>query len=150
MKSGGSFTKYPLGIGVGTFQKNPAFAWWVFARQIVSKLTMNSHYTHWVNAPSPPVDRVVTGLPGPTSTSMRTRSFNIHLSNDWRYILDHHTLEHSCTQEPRPPSSSSSTTCPGYPPPLHTLYTGDKGQNTQQIHAEQIENTDNMCLQYAQ
>jgi len=28
--------------------------------------------------------------------------------------------------------------------------TGDKGQNTQQIHAEHIENTDNMCLQYVQ
>ena len=55
MKSGGLFTKYPLGIGVGTFQKNPAFAWWVFAGRIVSKPTMNSHYTHWVNAPSPPV-----------------------------------------------------------------------------------------------
>ena len=57
MKSGGLFTKYPLGIGVGTFQKNPAFAWWVFAGQIVSKSTMNSHYTHWVNAPLPPVIR---------------------------------------------------------------------------------------------
>ena len=28
--------------------------------------------------------------------------------------------------------------------------TGDKGQNTQWVHAEHIENTDNMCLQYAQ
>ena len=28
--------------------------------------------------------------------------------------------------------------------------TGNKGQNTQWIHAEHIENTDNMCLQYAQ
>ena len=28
--------------------------------------------------------------------------------------------------------------------------TGDKGQNTQWIHGEHIENTDNMCLQYSQ
>ena len=28
--------------------------------------------------------------------------------------------------------------------------TGDKGQNTQWICGEHIENTDNMCLQYAQ
>jgi len=31
-----------------------------------------------------------------------------------------------------------------------TDHTGDKGQNTQWVHAEHIENTDNMCLQYAQ
>ena len=34
--------------------------------------------------------------------------------------------------------------------PSRFANTGDKGQNTQQVHAEHIENTDNMCLQYAQ
>ena len=40
---------------VGTFWKFPLFTCWVWARQIVSKPTINSQCTHWVNCPLPPV-----------------------------------------------------------------------------------------------
>ena len=49
------FKKYPVGILVGTFQKNSPLTCWVTTGQIVSGLTKNSQWTHWVNSPLPPV-----------------------------------------------------------------------------------------------
>jgi hypothetical protein len=49
------FKKYPVGTLVGTFQKNPPHTCWVTTRRIVSGLTKNSQWTHWVNSPLPPV-----------------------------------------------------------------------------------------------
>jgi hypothetical protein len=56
------FKKYPVGILVGTFQKNSPLICWVTTGQIVSRLTKNSQWTHWVNSPLPPV-AVVTQHP---------------------------------------------------------------------------------------
>jgi hypothetical protein len=52
---GDHFKKYPVGILVGTFQKNSPLTCWVTTGRIASEVTKNSQWTCWVNAPLPSV-----------------------------------------------------------------------------------------------
>ena len=55
----GTFQKCPAGFGLGefvcTFWKCSPLTCWVWTGQIVSKPTINSQCTRWVNCPLPPV-----------------------------------------------------------------------------------------------
>ena len=78
------FKKYPVGTLVGTFQKNPPHTCWVTTRQIVSGLTKNSQWTHWVNSPLPPV------LDGMLAVKIVEGSFTTELFKNFiEGLLDH-------------------------------------------------------------